>query len=92
MIEATWYHKGYKPSLEEYINNAWISLGGLPILSHLFFPLTDSIEEEAVKSMHKYHDIVRLLCTIGRLVDDMGTSLVYMWHCTIYIYRGVLYC
>ncbi|XP_047981649.1 1,8-cineole synthase, chloroplastic-like isoform X2 [Salvia hispanica] len=75
MIEATWYHKGYKPSLEEYINNAWISLGGLPILSHLFFPLTESIEEEAVKSMHKYHDIVRLLCTIGRLVDDMGTSL-----------------
>ncbi|XP_042009466.1 1,8-cineole synthase, chloroplastic-like [Salvia splendens] len=75
MIEANWYHKGYKPSFEEYINNAWITLGGLPIISHLFFRLTDSIEEEAVESVHKYHDIVRLLCIIGRLADDMGTSL-----------------
>ena len=74
--EANWYHKGYKPSLEEYINNAWISIGGVPILSHLFFLLTDSIEEEAAESAHKYHDIIRASCTITRLADDMGTSLV----------------
>nr|ABI20515.1 cinenol synthase [Salvia rosmarinus] len=75
LIEADWYYNGHKPSLEEYIENAWISIGGIPILSHLFFQLTDSIEEEAVESMHKYHDIVRASCTILRLPDDLGTSL-----------------
>ncbi|XP_057787996.1 1,8-cineole synthase, chloroplastic-like [Salvia miltiorrhiza] len=75
LIEAKWYYKGHKPSLEEYLNNAWISIGGIPILSHLFFRLTDSIEEEAVESMHTYHDIVRASCTILRLADDLGTSL-----------------
>ncbi|XP_047977521.1 cineole synthase 1, chloroplastic-like [Salvia hispanica] len=75
LIEANWYHKGHKPSLEEYINNAWISIGGVPILSHLFFQLTDWIDEEAAESVHKYHDIVRASCTILRLADDMGTSL-----------------
>nr|QCF60508.1 eucalyptol synthase [Salvia dorisiana] len=75
LIEANWYHKGYKPSLEEYINNAWMSIGGVPILSHLFFRLTDSIEEEASESVHEYHDIVRASCMILRLADDMGTSL-----------------
>ena len=76
LIEANWYHKGHKPSLEEYINNAWISIGGVPILSHLFFQLTYSIDEEVAESVHKYHDIVRASCTILRLADDMGTSLV----------------
>ncbi|XP_057787994.1 cineole synthase 1, chloroplastic-like isoform X2 [Salvia miltiorrhiza] len=75
LIEAKWYYKGHKPSLEEYLNNAWISIGGIPILSHLFFRLTDSIEEEAVESMHTYHDIVRASCTILRLANDLGTSL-----------------
>ncbi|XP_047978661.1 1,8-cineole synthase, chloroplastic-like [Salvia hispanica] len=75
LIEANWYHKGHKPSLEEYINNAWISIGGVPILSHLFFRLTDSIDEEDAESVHKYHDIVCASCTILRLADDMGTSL-----------------
>nr|AQY54366.1 1,8-cineole synthase [Salvia officinalis]QJX58325.1 1,8-cineole synthase [Salvia fruticosa] len=75
LIEAKWYYKGHKPSLEEYMKNSWISIGGIPILSHLFFRLTDSIEEEAAESMHKYHDIVRASCTILRLADDMGTSL-----------------
>nr|AFL03421.1 1,8-cineole synthase [Lavandula x intermedia]AFL03422.1 1,8-cineole synthase [Lavandula latifolia] len=71
MKEATWYYNGYKPSMQEYINNAWISIGGLPILSHLFFRFTDSIE-----SMDKYRDMDRASCTILRLADDMGTSLV----------------
>ncbi|XP_047937779.1 1,8-cineole synthase, chloroplastic-like isoform X2 [Salvia hispanica] len=75
LIEANWYHNGHKPRLEEYINNAWITVGGVCVLSNLFFRLTNSIEKEAVESVHKYHDIVRASCTIGRLVDDMGTSL-----------------
>ncbi|XP_042008826.1 1,8-cineole synthase, chloroplastic-like [Salvia splendens] len=75
LIEANWYHKGYKPSLEEYINNAWITVGGVPVLSHLFFRVTDSLDKEAAESVHKYHEIVRASCTITRLADDMGTSM-----------------
>ncbi|KAH6826666.1 hypothetical protein C2S53_010555 [Perilla frutescens var. hirtella] len=74
MIEANWYYNGHKPSLEDYINNAWISIGGVPILSHIFFRLTDSIEKKDVESLHKYHDVVRASCSILRLADDIGTS------------------
>nr|QBA83623.1 terpene synthase [Mentha x piperita] len=75
MREAEWYRNGHKPSLEEYMNNAWISIGGVPILSHIFFCVTDSIDEVTVERVHEYHDIARASCTILRLADDLGTSL-----------------
>lgn len=74
--EAEWYDNGHKPSMEEYINNAWISSGGVPILSHIYFRLTDSIQREGADEMHKYHDLVRASSTILRLGNDLGTSLV----------------
>ncbi|KAI5440767.1 hypothetical protein KIW84_010295 [Lathyrus oleraceus] len=37
MIEARWYHSGYTPSLEEYLENAWISIGTSNILIHGYF-------------------------------------------------------
>lgn len=39
MREAKWYYSGYKPSMEEYMKNACISIA---ILSHAFFRLTNS--------------------------------------------------
>ncbi|KAL7119303.1 hypothetical protein ACP275_02G055100 [Erythranthe tilingii] len=74
MQEAKWYSKGYTPTLEEYIENAWISISAPVILSHAFFLVTNPINKEAVRSLYEYHNIVRLSAMILRLANDLGTS------------------
>nr|BBO53754.1 putative (R)-limonene synthase [Scoparia dulcis] len=72
--EAKWYAEGYIPGLEEYINNAWISISAPAILSQAFFLLEDPIKEEILQSLYKYHDIIRCSSMILRLANDLGTS------------------
>ncbi|EYU43517.1 hypothetical protein MIMGU_mgv1a020175mg, partial [Erythranthe guttata] len=74
LLEAKWYSKGYTPTLEEYINNAWISISAPVILSHAFFLVTNPINKEAVRSLYEYHNIVRFSAMILRLANDLGTS------------------
>ncbi|KAH6794766.1 hypothetical protein C2S52_005243 [Perilla frutescens var. hirtella] len=75
LVEAKWFYSGHKPNLEEYLNNAWISISGPVMLCHVFFRVTDSITRETVESLFKYHDLIRYSSTILRLADDLGTSL-----------------
>ncbi|PIN20463.1 (-)-alpha-terpineol synthase [Handroanthus impetiginosus] len=72
--EAKWYYEGYKPTLEEYVENGWISSSAPVILCHAFFLLASPIKIEVVQSLFKYHNVVRLVGIILRLVDDLGTS------------------
>ncbi|KAL7153632.1 hypothetical protein ABFS83_04G182200 [Erythranthe nasuta] len=74
--EAEWYTKGYTPTLEEYIDNAWISISTHVILTHVFFLVTNPIDKEAVQSLYGYHNIVRYSGIILRLANDLGTSPV----------------
>ncbi|KAI3445261.1 hypothetical protein Pfo_001926 [Paulownia fortunei] len=73
--EAKWYSKGYTPTLEEYISNAWISISVPVMLSHAYFLVTNPIEKGAIQSLYKCHNIVRYSATIARLANDLGTSL-----------------
>ncbi|KAM3291283.1 (-)-camphene/tricyclene synthase, chloroplastic isoform X1 [Capsicum chacoense] len=72
--ESRWYHDGYKPSLKEYMDNAWISIAAPMVLVHTFFLVTDPITKEASESLTNYPDIIRWSATIIRFVDDLGTS------------------
>ncbi|XP_020551712.1 terpene synthase 10-like [Sesamum indicum] len=72
--EAEWYFRGYTPTLEEYMNNAWISVSAPLTLSHVYFAAANRIENEVVGSLHKYQDIVRYSGMIMRLADDIATS------------------
>ncbi|KAK8300239.1 hypothetical protein V6Z12_D05G374500 [Gossypium hirsutum] len=36
LLEAKWYYIGYTPTLQEYIDNAWISIGGSLVLAHSY--------------------------------------------------------
>ncbi|KAL8154782.1 terpene synthase 10-like [Apium graveolens] len=74
LLEARWYHSGYKPSLSEYLNNAWISISTPVVLTHAYFLTANSISEEALQCLMSYPNIVRLPATILRLADDLGTS------------------
>ncbi|KAL3617316.1 hypothetical protein CASFOL_038861 [Castilleja foliolosa] len=72
--EAEWYNKGYTPKLEEYINNAWVSISTPTILTHAFFLVTNPIQNETIRSLYKYHNIVRCSGMILRLANDLETS------------------
>ncbi|KAF1001911.1 hypothetical protein AG4045_023791 [Apium graveolens] len=74
LLEAKWYHSGYKPSLKEYLDNAWITITGPIILTHSYFLTATSFTDEALQSIRNYPKIVRLAATILRIADDMGTS------------------
>ncbi|KAK1393329.1 myrcene synthase, chloroplastic-like [Heracleum sosnowskyi] len=74
LLEAQWYHIGYKPSLREYLDNAWISITGPVILTHSYFLTATSITDEALQCLKTYPYIIRLSATILRLADDLGTS------------------
>ncbi|WKA02034.1 hypothetical protein VitviT2T_020275 [Vitis vinifera] len=74
LVEAKWYHEGYKPSLQEYINNAWISVSGPLTLVHAYFFITNPMTEEALGCLERFRDIIRWSSTIFRLSDDLGTS------------------
>ncbi|XP_062076059.1 (+)-alpha-pinene synthase, chloroplastic-like [Humulus lupulus] len=74
--EAKWFYSGYKPTLKEYIDNAWLSIGGPVIFVHAFFSFTNPITKEALQFLEDgyYPSIIRQGSTILRLADDLGTS------------------
>ncbi|CAA2939104.1 terpene synthase 10-like [Olea europaea subsp. europaea] len=73
--EARWYFNGYKPTMAEYMNIAWISISTHVILSHAFFTVTSPIEKEAVQYLLDYPNLIRWSATILRLSDDLATSV-----------------
>ncbi|XP_008460931.2 terpene synthase 10-like isoform X1 [Cucumis melo] len=72
--EAKWYHSNYKPTLEEYMDNAWVSISGPVILVHSYVFATSHIAKEELESLDKTNDIIRWSSTILRLADDLATS------------------
>ncbi|XP_049397259.1 (-)-camphene/tricyclene synthase, chloroplastic-like [Solanum stenotomum] len=72
--EARWYHSGYKPNLEEYMENGWISIAAPMVLVHALLLVTNPITKEALDSLTNYSDIIRWSATIIHLTDDLGTS------------------
>ncbi|KAK2989407.1 hypothetical protein RJ640_000382 [Escallonia rubra] len=74
LVEAKWYNSGYIPTLEEYMNNAWISISAPVMLTHCYFSSTDCITEEALECLEKYPNITRWPAVILRLIDDLATS------------------
>ncbi|KAI0493033.1 hypothetical protein KFK09_027309 [Dendrobium nobile] len=79
-IEAMWYHNGYTPTLDEYLDNAWVTISGICALTATYC-LSDDLTFEAIKSLEFYPPIVRYSCMLLRLYDDLGT-------CTEEIQRG----
>lgn len=74
LTEAKWQQSGYQPTLEEYLNNAWISVAGPVVLTHAYFSMDQKITKEGLESIEKKADIIRRSSMIVRLADDLGTS------------------
>ncbi|KAJ0081577.1 hypothetical protein Patl1_11612 [Pistacia atlantica] len=72
--EARWYHYPYKPTLDEYLNNAYISVTG-PIMATLsYISSANAILEKDLKFLESNPDIIKWSSTAFRLQDDLGTS------------------
>nr|UXP86185.1 putative monoterpene synthase [Meistera aculeata] len=71
--EAKWFHHGHTPTLEEYLENGWVSIS-TPILLFHAYCADKGLTEEALKSFPTYYPITRSSGTLFRLYDDMGTS------------------
>ncbi|TXG67807.1 hypothetical protein EZV62_009082 [Acer yangbiense] len=75
LLEAKWYYSGYTPTLEEYNENAWVSISAPVILVHAYFLVTNnSITKEDLAYLEEYPNIIRCSSMILRLADDLGTS------------------
>ncbi|KAK3003869.1 hypothetical protein RJ639_019209 [Escallonia herrerae] len=74
LLEETWYHKGYTPAFEEYIENASISVGAPLTLVHAYISFANPMTKEALDCLEKHSDIVRWSSMIVRLSNDLVTS------------------
>ncbi|XP_077224958.1 alpha-terpineol synthase, chloroplastic-like [Tasmannia lanceolata] len=74
LVEAKWYSNGYTPTLDEYLNNAWISITGTIVLATAFFAANMKITKEALECINNYPNLLYCSSMILRLCDDLGTS------------------
>ncbi|XP_047307303.1 probable terpene synthase 9 isoform X2 [Impatiens glandulifera] len=77
LTEARWFYGGYEPSPEEYMENAWISVGGHGAIVHACLLLGLSpLNESSLDSFSSLSGPLYWSCLITRLSNDMGTSKV----------------
>ncbi|KAL0535850.1 hypothetical protein IC582_024776 [Cucumis melo] len=74
LIEAKWYYTNYKPTFEEYLENAWISVSGSLLLVHAYVFTTNSLTIEALECLQFYPNIIRYSSIIFRLANDLASS------------------
>ncbi|XP_020590461.1 terpene synthase 10-like [Phalaenopsis equestris] len=74
LVEARWYHNGSTPTLNEYLDNAWVTISGICALTATYC-LSEDLTIEALNSLEFYPPIVRHSCMLFRLYDDLGTSM-----------------
>lgn len=87
LVEAKWYYEGYTPSLQEYLNNGWITLAGKVLSDHSFFVLMHDDPEEIITSfLGKHQDLVYYVSIIGRLCNDLATSRILNLHYFLGLY------
>lgn len=74
LVEARWYHSGYKPTLEEYLENGKVSIA-IPIVTiQSYICSANPIKKEAIEFLESMPDILHSSGILCRIVDDYGTS------------------
>ena len=76
-MEAQWFYNGYKPSIDEYLGNAWTSVGGPTALVHAYFLIGCAAKGNLNNFLHHASHLFYWSSIITRLRDDLGTSSVH---------------
>ncbi|KAL5839742.1 hypothetical protein ACOSQ4_012350 [Xanthoceras sorbifolium] len=74
LLEAKWFHSGYKPTLEEHMKNGWISITGPIIAIQTYLSTANPIIENELECIERNPDVLYWSLRIFRLQDDLGTS------------------
>lgn len=74
LLEVKWYQRGYTPTLNEFLRNAWISNTGPVLIMHAYFCITNPIKEDELECLNHYPPIIYSPSLILRLANDLGTS------------------
>ncbi|KAH0699852.1 hypothetical protein KY284_014067 [Solanum tuberosum] len=74
LLEVKWYQRGYTPTLNEFLRNAWITNTGPVLIMHAYFCITNPIREEELEFLNHYPAIIYSPSLILRLVNDLATS------------------
>ncbi|KAI7754605.1 hypothetical protein M8C21_018194 [Ambrosia artemisiifolia] len=72
--EARWYHIGHTPTLNDYLNNACITIGSPLTLMYMKLSTSITSTQEIVQWFEESENIVNHTGLIVRLVDDLATS------------------
>ncbi|KAK9005290.1 hypothetical protein V6N11_042733 [Hibiscus sabdariffa] len=75
--EAQWMHRAYNPNAEEYLENAWLSVGIVTTMVYAIFGVTgrciDQYLSEFVENW-SHSDLVCLPAYFARFLDDLKTT------------------
>ncbi|KAJ1704065.1 hypothetical protein LUZ63_003844 [Rhynchospora breviuscula] len=74
LVEARWYHNGYVPTFEEYLENAWVSITGNLVLTYACCMNNNVTGKDLGRFSSGYPDIVRYASMNFRFYNDFGTS------------------
>lgn len=73
-MEAQWFYNGYKPSIDEYLSNAWTSVGGPAAMVHAYFLMGCATKGNLNNCLDNASNLLYWSSLITRLSDDLGTS------------------
>lgn len=77
--EAIWARDGSVPTMTEYIENGLLSFALGPIVPLAIYFVGPKLSEEIVQSS-EYHKLFELMSTYGRLLNDIHTFKVDVFH------------
>ncbi|XP_042458298.1 terpene synthase 10-like isoform X2 [Zingiber officinale] len=73
LVEAKWYHRGYTPTVNEYLDNTWISISGPAIFTNAYC-MADDLTKQDLERFSEYLAIAKPSSMLGRLYNDLATS------------------
>ncbi|KAB2064629.1 hypothetical protein ES319_A09G033000v1 [Gossypium barbadense] len=74
LVEAKWYYSGYIPTLNECMDNAWISIAVPLVISHVFSS-SNLTTKKCLEYWKEDSNLIYSSAIIFRLADDLGTSM-----------------
>ncbi|GLU13964.1 hypothetical protein SLE2022_305650 [Rubroshorea leprosula] len=75
LLEAKWYHTGYTPTLQEYLDNAVVTIAAPVILHFAYVLVSNQISREGLECFEQeYPNVIHCSAMLLRLADDLETS------------------
>lgn len=76
LVEARWFYSKYTPTLDEYLKNAWISVGGHAGIVYAYMFLGCTVTKGSLDYFKGDSGLIYWSALITRLCDDLGTFAV----------------